>query len=131
MAAAAGKISQWALSALLQQWHSGRSDSAVMARGTSWAAATLLWAATPLIVLLLWVRYLPCHDRDGNLLLAALVLVTFAVAVLSFAATKREFYFELLRPWFQQGKEEDRGYDVRGGAYRRGLHRYGGRWLAL
>ena len=100
------KISQWALSALLQQWQGGSSDSAVMARGTSWAAVTLLWAATPLVVLLLWVRYLPCHDRGGNLLLAALVLLTFAVSVLSFAATKREFYFELPRPWFQQGKKK-------------------------
>jgi uncharacterized protein YjbI with pentapeptide repeats len=99
------KISQWALSALLRHWQAGSSDSAgPMARGASWAAVTLLWVATPLVVLLLWVRYLPCHDRAGNLLLAALVLVTFAVAVLSFGATRREFCFELPRPFFQQGK---------------------------
>jgi uncharacterized protein YjbI with pentapeptide repeats len=85
------RLSHWALSALLTRWHGPRNAAARedpadhLAAG---AAVFLFWWAVPLEILLLWVRYLACHDAGGSRALIALALGAVLMAAAAYRLSR-------------------------------------------
>ena len=62
----------------------------------------MFWCAAPLEIALLWLSYLACHEKVGNLTLSALTLLSIFIAGLAYgaarAAARGETLFAIMKP---------------------------------